>query len=68
MKTDSWYVSVPVTSLGVGIGIQYVQRVISYKKHLCHFVLEATRAHTYTKLRHAEKAAVAFSGTVVPLQ
>lgn len=67
MKTDTWLVVVPVTAAGIGIGVQYVKRVISYKRKTCRYILEPTRAHHYLSRKTAEKAADAFHGTVVSL-
>ncbi len=67
MSDGTWLVAAPVSAAGIGIGVQYVKRVVSYKRRICHFILEATGAHPYQSRKTAEKAAEAFKGTVVPL-
>ncbi len=66
MKSE-WLVAVPSTAAGVGVGVQYIKRVVSYKRHRCRFVLESGLAHHYLSEKTAEKAAKAFKGSVVSL-
>jgi hypothetical protein len=67
MIQQEYVVTLPVKALGVGIGLQYIKRVSSYRRHLCTTSLHLKGARHYKTRAAALKAAQWFTGTVVPL-